>query len=183
MPIALKIVGITTFCGKKLNISKFPPLIYGNRIWVEDSVMWDFTNIASCIGGGLILLYLISQVIYKVFSGVGMFKNISSKRQENTDKYYKKLAKEIINETVMPELKELKSQVAELKETDIDSLRAQITEIYNKYLPKQKIPQIEKESCSKLVSRYLNLGGNCYVETIWNEMKEWETVISDADIF
>jgi hypothetical protein len=162
---------------------------------------WNFDSIVSAIGGGLVFLFLLYNLLAKLFSNFGVFNKYKKKKERAIKdarmEEIREMSEIVVRETIAPlittvdhkikeigsSIEDIKSEMIELKNTDIDSLRGQITEIYTRYLPYRMIPAIEKESCSKLVSRYFKLGGNLYVESIWKEMQNWKTVSSEAEIF
>lgn len=53
-------------------------------------------------------------------------------------------------------------------------LRNSVTRIYYIYLPKKQIPAHEYKNMIFLSEAYANLGGNSYVTTIVENMKDWE---------
>ena len=53
-------------------------------------------------------------------------------------------------------------------------LRNSITRIYYAYLPEKQIPAHEYKNMIFLAGAYAKLGGNSYVTTIVDKMKEWE---------
>ena len=59
------------------------------------------------------------------------------------------------------------------KESQLSLLRDSITDLYFKYLPKKEVPTYERKDMVKLFESYRKLGGNSYVQTIYEEFMEW----------
>lgn len=59
------------------------------------------------------------------------------------------------------------------KDTDKCLLRDRITTIYYGHRDKRELYQYEFENCEHLYDQYKKLGGNSFVDKIWNEMKKW----------
>lgn len=55
-------------------------------------------------------------------------------------------------------------------------LRSEILSTYYKGLDKQELHQYEAENLHKLYDAYKALGGNSFVDIIYNEMLEWKIV-------
>ena len=63
--------------------------------------------------------------------------------------------------------------IEDRKETDKCLLRNSITTIYYKYQKDAEMPQYEYENVERLYKQYKKLGGNSFVDKIWNEIQEW----------
>ena len=59
------------------------------------------------------------------------------------------------------------------KESQLSLLSDSITDLYFKYLPKKEVPTYERKDMVKLFESYRKLGGNSYVQTIYEEFMEW----------
>ena len=59
------------------------------------------------------------------------------------------------------------------KESQLSLLRDSITDLYFKYLPKKEVPTYERKDMVNLFESYRKLGGNSYVQTIYEEFMEW----------
>ncbi len=59
------------------------------------------------------------------------------------------------------------------KESQLSLLRDSITDLYFKYLPKKEVPTYERKDMVKLFESYRKLGGNSYVQTIYEEFMDW----------
>jgi hypothetical protein len=59
------------------------------------------------------------------------------------------------------------------KETDRCLLRDRITSVYFKHCRDCEIRQYEYENVERLYKQYKKLGGNSFIDKIWNEMQDW----------
>lgn len=59
------------------------------------------------------------------------------------------------------------------RETDKCLLRDRITSIYYKYHHDCEMKQYDYENLEKLYTQYKKLGGNSFVDKIWEEVQEW----------
>lgn len=59
------------------------------------------------------------------------------------------------------------------RETDRCLLRDRITAVYFKHYHDCEMRQYEYENVERLYRQYKKLGGNSFVDKIWNEMQEW----------
>lgn len=59
------------------------------------------------------------------------------------------------------------------KETDRCILRNMIADIYYRNRDKQIIEQYEYENLEHLYAQYKKLGGNSFVDKIWNDIQTW----------
>ncbi len=59
------------------------------------------------------------------------------------------------------------------KESQLSLLRDSITDLYFKYLPKKEVPTYERKDMVNLFESYRKLGGNSYVQTIYEEFMDW----------
>ena len=71
---------------------------------------------------------------------------------------------------------DIEKQMALQNETAILQLRNTINHIYEKNLPEKAFSIREKENIVDMYAQYKKLGGNHYVERIYKEMLEWETI-------
>lgn len=67
-----------------------------------------------------------------------------------------------------------KAELADRKETDRCLLRNSITTIYYKYVKDCEMPEYEYENLERLYKQYKKLGGNSFVDKVWNEAQEWK---------
>ncbi len=66
-----------------------------------------------------------------------------------------------------------KTEVEDRRETDRCILRTLIKNTYYRYRNQCEIDQIEYENTEKLYKQYKKLGGNSFVDKIWDEMQDW----------
>lgn len=79
------------------------------------------------------------------------------------------------NQQLEKDIKLLVQDNEESKKRDIVSIRHSITTIYEEYKSRKKFPVHVKEDLLSLFEEYDKLGGNSYVHTIIEEMKQWDT--------
>lgn len=63
------------------------------------------------------------------------------------------------------------------RDVDLAVLRNTITTIYYSHLTDKKLAAYEKEALMKMYEAYTGWGGNSYVVTIVQEMKNWDVVV------
>ena len=62
------------------------------------------------------------------------------------------------------------------RETDKCLLRDRITSIYFKHVHEKEMKEYEYENLEHLYIQYKNLGGNSFVDKIWNEVQTWRVI-------
>jgi len=72
--------------------------------------------------------------------------------------------------------KKMQQNEEDRKETDRCLLRDRITSIYYKNKRDCEIRQYEFENLERLYKQYKKLGGNSFIDKIWNEMQEWNVI-------
>lgn len=76
--------------------------------------------------------------------------------------------------------KRIKEEADNEKKDQIDAtkslLRNEITHIYYKNVLREEIRAYEYENVAYLYSSYKGLGGNSYVDKIWEEMQDWKII-------
>lgn len=149
----------------------------------------NFSSIASAVGGFLVLVYLVWQVIVKFCGDKEWFSKRRKEHQKRKEEENKKQLKETIKEVIEPMLLKLEERDNEqdkklncLIHSSNDMMRAEIVKIYYRYLPYKKIPQYSRELLDKLFHDYHDQGGNSFIEDIYNEMKTWPVVSNDKDL-
>ncbi len=65
---------------------------------------------------------------------------------------------------------------ADRHETDACLLRDRILSTYYKHYRDCEIRQYEFENVEHLYKQYKKLGGNAFVEKVWDEMQEWKII-------
>ena len=154
---------------------------------------WPLSQIASFIGGFIILIYIFADVFEKATSHTEWAKK--RKEKKNKEKYeaahkqYQEFTDAFVKEFVPPLVKQLESADQEilgkldsLIEASKDMLRKEMTDIYYQYLPYKKILQYDKKCFIKLYHDYGALKGNTYIDEIWGEIQTWEVVLESTDL-
>ena len=149
----------------------------------------NFSSIASAVGGFLVLVYLVWQVIVKFCGDKEWFSKRRKEHQKRKEEENKKQLKQTIKEVIEPMLLELKERDNEqdrkltcLIHSSNDMMRAEIVKIYYHYLPYKKMLQYSRELLNKLFHDYHDQGGNSFIEDMYNEMKTWPVVSNDKDL-
>lgn len=149
----------------------------------------DFSEIASAVGGFLVICYLVWQVIVKLLGDKDWFQKRKKAREAQHLLEEKERLKAVIVETVPPMLDELKAhnqaqdeKLSKLICSSNDMLRLEIVKIYYRYRPYGRILQYDKEALVKLYHDYTAQGGNSFVKSIYKEMQDWTMVNSDKDL-
>lgn len=149
----------------------------------------NFSSIASAIGGFLVLIYLVWQVVVKFCGEKEWFNKRRKERQRQKEEENKKQLKETIKEVIEPMLLKLKERDNEqdrkltcLIHSSNDMMRSEIVKIYYRYLPHKKMLQPSRELLNKLFYDYHDQGGNSFIEDMYNEMKTWPVVSNDKDL-
>lgn len=150
-------------------------------------------NWAQLIGGLFILLYLLVDVFRKLTDhskwGQARKQEKETRQREAALKQYKEFTAEFVESFVPPLVKKFTEQdeklfnkMEQLTQSSNDLLRKEMTSIYYKYLPYKKILQYDKECFIKLYHNYIAQGGNSYITDIYNELKDWEVVLTREDL-
>lgn len=149
----------------------------------------NFSSIASAVGGFLVLVYLVWQVVVKFCGDKEWFNKRRRERQKQKEEEEKKQLKETIKEVIEPILSEIKERDSEqdkkltcLIHSSNDMMRAEIVKIYYRYLPYKKMLQYSRELLNKLFHDYHDQGGNSFIEDMYNEMKTWPVVNTEKDL-
>ena len=149
----------------------------------------NFSSIASSVGGFLVLVYLVWQVVVKFCGDKEWFSKRRKEHQKRKEEENKKQLKQTIKEVIEPMLLELKERDNEqdrkltcLIHSSNDMMRAEIVKIYYRYLPYKKMLQYSRELLNKLFHDYHDQGGNSFIEDMYNEMKTWPVVSNDKDL-
>lgn len=70
--------------------------------------------------------------------------------------------------------KDREETIENQKETDKCLLRDRITAVYFKHYHDGEMRQYEYENVERLYRQYKKLGGNSFIDKIWNEMQDWK---------
>ena len=149
----------------------------------------NFSSIASAVGGFLVLVYLVWQVIVKFCGDKEWFSKRRKEHQKRKEEENKKQLKATIKEVIEPMLLKLEERDNEqdrkltcLIHSSNDMMRAERVKIYYHYLPYKKMLQYSRELLNKLFHDYHDQGGNSFIEDMYNEMKTWPVVSNDKDL-
>jgi hypothetical protein len=74
---------------------------------------------------------------------------------------------------IQAEKEKAKKESAQQKDSTKCLLRSEIVRIYYKYASSCEIPAYEFENTGMLYKAYKDLGGNSFIDKIWNEMQDW----------
>lgn len=93
---------------------------------------------------------------------------------EQVPEYLKEILEQ--NATQTEKIEAIQKDLADLKESEKDNLRAEINRIYYKYLPYKKIYDYDKRAVMEMFYDYTRLGGNSYIHEVMDDIKEWDVV-------
>lgn len=155
---------------------------------------WTISDIASIIGGLIILVYACVEVFKKATEHTEWAKKRKTAKQEEKRESFRALYTEFTDSFVkdfVPPLvekledsdKQIINQLEKLTTSSNDILRKEMTDIYYRYLPYKKILQYDKKCFVKLYNDYGAQGGNSYINEINNEISKWEVVLKEEDLF
>ena len=154
---------------------------------------WTFSDFASFIGG----LFIIGSIIFEAFKKATERTEWAKKRKEKRNaekreaakKQYREFTDEFVKEFVPPLVKpfaeadeKIMKSLSNLTNSSNDMLRKEMTDIYYKYLPYKKILQYDKKCFVKLYHDYGAQGGNTYIDTLWEEIQTWDTVLTEEEL-
>lgn len=72
--------------------------------------------------------------------------------------------------------KEKEKEQASRRETDKCLLRNSILSVYYKYCDGGEIKQYDFENVAFMYKQYKALGGNSFIDKVWNEMQDWKVI-------
>lgn len=154
---------------------------------------WPLSQIASFIGGAVILIYIGAEAFKKATEQTEWAKKRKAEKDkekyEAAHKQYKEFTDAFVKDFVPPLVKQFENADQEIIrkldsiiEAQKDVLRKEMTDIYYKYLPYKKILQYDKKCFIKLYHDYEVLKGNSYITEIWNEIQTWDVVLDEQDL-
>lgn len=143
---------------------------------------WSFSSIGNVVGGGLVLIFLLWQVVQKVFDSFGWFEKQKAKKKQKQRDELEADVSDIVEKKILPPiLQEMKSinqkqsqQLECLIHSSNDLLRMNINKLYYQYLPTKSMPAHDWKLMTLLYTDYHKQGGNTYIDEIYEEMKGWE---------
>lgn len=81
-----------------------------------------------------------------------------------------------VREATKDEFDKIHHFIDKTEKTDLNTLRHDITLLYEKYRDKKEIPMKMRENICTLYEDYVARGGNSYVKTIYEEMMSWKVI-------
>ena len=76
----------------------------------------------------------------------------------------------------------IQSKLDLLNNSQMDMMRYDMNRIYYKYLPYHKILACDKKAFIKLYNDYKPMGGNTWIDDLFDQIKDWETVDNQEDL-
>jgi hypothetical protein len=135
--------------------------------------------VAICSGFGAIIAFITALSIFmknikkKIFSSLRIEDIDTIKKAVETLTDNSTRQNEIIT-TQNEQISKTKIILDMLIETDIISLQAEILNIYNRYQDKKQIPISDFEFVTGAYDCYKRLGGNHFIDSIYEKIGEWE---------
>lgn len=77
---------------------------------------------------------------------------------------------------------DIQSSLKALNMAQLNTMRYNLDSIYTKYFPYKKITAIDKQAFIKMYEDYKTMGGNTWVDTLYNELINWETIQVEEDL-
>lgn len=153
------------------------------------------------------IIILVSAVIIAAKNIYGFFKkpvdDLHNRAQEVEEKHIeevlaKKLPGEVEKrqETIIDSLEEIKGLVLDqqhnfdkiqksvdlLNTSQMDLMRYNMNRLYYKYRPFKKILDCDKKAFIKLYNDYHDMGGNTWIDALYNEVMAWEIVQDENEL-
>lgn len=79
-------------------------------------------------------------------------------------------------------LDEIQTSIDLLNVSQLDLLRYNMNRLYYKYRPYKKILDCDKKAFIKLYNDYHNAGGNTWIDSLYDEVKNWEIVEDENEL-
>ena len=80
------------------------------------------------------------------------------------------------------QIKQIQSSVDKLNDSQMDIMRYDMNRIYYKYRPYKKILDCDKKAFLKFYQDYHGMGGNTWIDGLYNEVKDWEIVKDESEL-
>lgn len=84
------------------------------------------------------------------------------------------------NQLLQEQLNEIQKTTEMLKTSQLDQLRYDMNRLYYKYRPYEKMLDCDKKAFLKFYTDYHDAGGNTWIDTLYEEVKEWG-IVHDED--
>ena len=153
------------------------------------------------------LIILISAVIIAGKNIYGFLKKPVDDLHERTQSAEEEHIEQVINdkvpkildqhqEVIVDSLEEIKALVLDqgrdldkiqksvdiLNVSQMDLMRYNMNRLYYKYRPFKKILDCDKKAFMKLYSDYHEMGGNTWIDSLYNEVMQWEIVEDEGEL-
>lgn len=153
------------------------------------------------------IIILISAVIIAVKNIYGFLKKpvddlhgrAQSAEEKHIEEVLEKKLPEMVNdshESIIDSLEEIKGLVLDqqynfdkiqksvdlLNVSQMDLMRYNMNRLYYKYRPFKKILDCDKKAFMKLYSDYHDMGGNTWIDSLYNEVMHWEIVEDEIEL-
>lgn len=79
-------------------------------------------------------------------------------------------------------IQRIQTSIDRLNESQLDTMRYNMNRIYYKYQPYKKILDYDKKAFMKFYTDYHEMGGNTWIDQLYNELKDWDTVKNISDL-
>lgn len=153
----------------------------------------SLTEITSSIGGFLVFVFAVYEVIEKLCGGMEWYQKLRKKRLAKEKAKQEEIAdlttKKIIDQILPPIIAKIDERdnaqdqkLSQLLKSSNDMLRKDIIRIYYKYLPYKRILQYDKEFIAVAYKDYHDQGGNTFIDGIVQEINLWLVVNSEEDL-
>ena len=80
------------------------------------------------------------------------------------------------------EIKHIQQSIDQLNESQMDVMRYDINRLYYKYRPFKKILDCDKKAFIKLYNDYHAMGGNTWIDMLYEEVINWEIVQDESEL-
>ena len=80
------------------------------------------------------------------------------------------------------DLDKIQKSVDILNVSQMDLMRYNMNRLYYKYRPFKKILDCDKKAFMKLYSDYHEMGGNTWIDSLYNEVMQWEIVEDEGEL-
>lgn len=150
-------------------------------------------DITSSLGGLLLLIFSVWQIVEKVCANMEWYKKMKKKKleaeQQKQEEIISKTTTKFVEQILPPIIVKIeerdKAQDEKLNmllRSSNDTLRKDIVRIYYKYLPYKKILQYDREFLSVAYRDYHDQKGNSFIDGLMTEMRKWTVVATESDL-
>lgn len=87
-----------------------------------------------------------------------------------------------INLNQESDLDKIQASIDLMNNAQMDTMRYIMNSIYYRYLPYKKILSSDKKAFIKFYNDYHSMGGNTWIDSLYAEVKEWETVEDSKEL-